>query len=299
METAPWTPAALAAAWRAACLAELDAPKPGNVHRFAAGHGMTVSDFERAAAAAAPFLTASHLPLGRRILEAVAASRTAVGQNANLGIILLCAPLAMAALRGGRLDAGLAAVLKEASLADTADLFAAIRLAAPGGLGASPRHDVHAPPAAPPRVVMCEAAGRDLIARQWCRAGADLFALGLPALAAWRARGWRWPALAPYFAFLAAFPDSHIARKAGTETAEAVRREAALHQRTLWRGPGPEAHLGALLAWDRRLKEAGLNPGTSADLTVATLFLDHLLAGPPPFAPPSNEKADRSIEGGC
>jgi len=258
-----WNSSTLAALYRAACLAELDAPKPGNVHRFADGHGMSVADFERAALASSAPLTAPHLSLGQRIFEAVAASRAAVGQNANLGIILLAAPLAMAALRGGPLDAALAAVLAEADLADTAALFAAIRLAAPGGLGKSARHDVFAPPAVPPRTAMCEAAGRDLIARQWCFAGADLFALGRPALRAWRARGWPYPALAPYFAYLAAFPDSHIQRKHGLAAAEAVRAEAARQQLALWQAPNPAARLDALLAWDRALKAAGLNPGRS------------------------------------
>jgi triphosphoribosyl-dephospho-CoA synthase len=31
-----------------------------------------------------------------------------------------------------------------------------------------------------------------------------------------------------------------------------------------------------LLEWDRALKANGINPGTSADLTVATLFLSDL-----------------------
>jgi triphosphoribosyl-dephospho-CoA synthase len=37
----------------------------------------------------------------------------------------------------------------------------------------------------------------------------------------------------------------------------------------------------AYAAWDRELKARGLNPGTSADLTVATLFVAGLLAATP------------------
>ena len=43
----------IAAAFKWACLAELDAPKPGNVHTFAAGHRMTVDEFISSADAAA------------------------------------------------------------------------------------------------------------------------------------------------------------------------------------------------------------------------------------------------------
>ena len=44
----------IAKAFQDACLSELDALKPGNVHRQADGHGMDVADFEKSAVAAAP-----------------------------------------------------------------------------------------------------------------------------------------------------------------------------------------------------------------------------------------------------
>ena len=50
--TAPLAPDKISAAFLAACRAELDALKPGNVHRHSAGHGMQVAHFERAENAA-------------------------------------------------------------------------------------------------------------------------------------------------------------------------------------------------------------------------------------------------------
>src|SRR5262249_31547453 len=88
---------AIAAAFTAACHDELDARKPANVHVFAAGHRMTASDFVRSAEAAAGPLARSSARVGARILDAVEATLAAVGTNTNLGIILLCAPLAAAA----------------------------------------------------------------------------------------------------------------------------------------------------------------------------------------------------------
>jgi triphosphoribosyl-dephospho-CoA synthase len=42
--------------------------------------------------------------------------------------------------------------------------------------------------------------------------------------------------------------------------------------------PGDEVRNRDLMAFDRSLKARGLNPGTSADLTVATLFAASLQA---------------------
>ena len=78
--------------------------------------------------------------------------------------------------------------------------------------------------------------------------------------------------------FLAAIPDTHIARKFGLATAEAVRREAAAWRDAFAAAPDPEAIAGGLLSWDAALKSRGINPGTSADLTVATLFASSLSA---------------------
>src|SRR5262249_15127147 len=89
----------IAAAFRAACRDELEAPKPGNVHVFADGHRMSAGEFIRSAEAAAGPLTVAGARVGARILAAVQATAAAVDTNTNLGIILLCAPLAAAAER--------------------------------------------------------------------------------------------------------------------------------------------------------------------------------------------------------
>lgn len=244
------------AAFIAACDEELAAPKPGNVHRCADGHRMTVADFERSARAAAPPLCQPDAPLGSRILEAVRATRDAVGQNTNLGIVLLCSPLAMAA----QADGDVRAVIAASTIEDAESVFAAIRLAAPGGLGEADRHDVRNPARVRLPVAMAEAASRDSIARQWTNGFADVLGTGL---AAYREGA----ALAAYLHFLAAFPDSHILRRHRPEVAETVRRDAIAMR---------HADLTALLRWDAELKARGINPGTSADLTVATAFAARL-----------------------
>ncbi|MBV8578380.1 MAG: triphosphoribosyl-dephospho-CoA synthase [Acetobacteraceae bacterium] len=265
----------LEAAFLAACAEELAAPKPGNVHVHADGHGMTVADFLRSAEAAAPALCRAGAALGERIFEAVAATRAAVGQNTNLGIVLLCAPLLVAAEQHPPdLRSAVGRVLDSANIGDAEAVFAAIRLAAPGGLGEAPRHDVRRPATVTLAVAMAEAARRDSIARQWTNGFADVFGLGTDAYAAARRR-WRepeWAALAAYLAFLAAFPDSHVLRKHGPDQADHVRLEAEPVRARVWREREPSRSLPALLEWDRQLKRRRINPGTSADLTVATVL---------------------------
>jgi triphosphoribosyl-dephospho-CoA synthase len=51
-----------------------------------------------------------------------------------------------------------------------------------------------------------------------------------------------------------------------------VREEARPIESSLVESHAPEAMTAPLLAFDLALKTRGLNPGTSADLTVATLF---------------------------
>jgi triphosphoribosyl-dephospho-CoA synthase len=260
----------IAAAFVEACLEELAAPKPGNVHVHAAGHRMTVVDFTRSAEVSAPLLCRAGASLGARIRDAAVATRDAVGQNTNLGILLLCGPLAMAAERGETVISVIAA----SGLDDARAVFEAIRIARPGGLGSVERHDVRQPATVSLPQAMAEAAARDSIARQWTTGFADVFGVGTAAYAAARSR-WAdpsWAALAAYLAFLAAFPDSHIERKHGAVIAAAVRREAERAGAELTACADPRALLPGLLAWDTALKAKGVNPGTSADLTVATAF---------------------------
>jgi triphosphoribosyl-dephospho-CoA synthase len=269
----------VAAAYLDACLAELDALKPGNVHRFAPGHRMEVEDFVRSAEASAAPIAAKGARVGARVRAAVAATLAAVGQNTNLGILLLAAPLAAAAeASDARLRQALACVLKGLDRADATDVFAAIATANPGGLGRASRHDVNAPVVATLREAMAEAADRDRIARQYVTTYEDIFSLGLPALATARQRhsDARWSILRIYLAFFAEIPDTHIARKFDLGVAEAVRREAADWRAAFDAAHDPEGIVAGLLKWDGELKTRGINPGTSADLTVATLFASSL-----------------------
>jgi triphosphoribosyl-dephospho-CoA synthase len=117
------------------------------------------------------------------------------------------------------------------------------------------------------------AADRDRIARQYVTGYSDVFGLGLPAYQEALDRGWdaAWASVSAYLRFMAAFPDTHIAREWGAAVAEQVRLEAGTVETRLKACENPRTAVPMLLSFDKKLKEGGLNPGTSADLTVATL----------------------------
>ena len=68
----------VAQAYKDACLAELSALKPGNVHIFADGHGMVVKDFILSAEASAPVMAQLDIGVGQRIKSAMRATWQAV-----------------------------------------------------------------------------------------------------------------------------------------------------------------------------------------------------------------------------
>jgi triphosphoribosyl-dephospho-CoA synthase len=280
----------LANAFKAACMAELEALKPGNVHIFADGHGMTVQDFIASAEAASAVIAQPDLSLGQRILHSVQATQNAVKNNTNLGIILLCAPLIHAALQPSSptFMQMLKSVLANTTIADAEYTFAAIRLANPAGLGESVQHDVHQTATCTLLAAMQVAANRelatdklsmDMIAQQYTNNYAEIMeslVVYQQALARWQRPAWA--ATAVHLHFMAHFLDSHIVRKYGETIAKLVQNEALEHESEFLKAYNPKNYQTPLLKFDEALKKRGLNPGTSADLTVTTLLMANLLA---------------------
>ena len=292
------------ASYLRACELDVAVRKPGNVSRQSAGHGMQAALFSVSARVSADPLFRAGARVGERIEAAVAATWQAVGCNTNLGIVLLCAPIARAVETHPEADdpaalrIAIAGALADLDVGDAGAAYRAITQARPGGLGSAPAQDVHDLPSVDLRAAMALAADRDSIARPDRDGDAELFELGVTAMAAAAGAaplgGVADPAAPPtpaiaaavqrvYLAFLTGFPDSHIVRKHGAALAHTVMRSAQAWQARALAGASLDAD-PAFAAWDLELKAAGLNPGTSADLTVAVLFVAGLL-GPHP-APP-------------
>lgn len=272
------TAADVASAAQLACLLEVSAPKPGNVAPGAPFHDTRYEDFLASAAAIGPVLAAAgERPLGATIRAAVEATARWTRANTNLGIVLLLAPLARAALAdgGGTLRERLARVLAATTVADAADAYAAIRLAHPAGLGRAEAQDVANEPTVPLREAMALAAGWDGIAREYATDFATTFEIGAPALERARRDGLAWSdaVVETYLTLLAAAPDTHIARKLGPAAAADVSAAAreALQAGGVRTGTGRDAI--ARLDHDLRDAHNARNPGTTADLTTASLHV--------------------------
>jgi triphosphoribosyl-dephospho-CoA synthase len=277
------SPAEVAAAGQLSCLLEVSAPKPGNVSPERHFHDTRYEDFLASAIAIGPALAgAATQPLGATIRRGVEDTLRWTRSNTNLGIVLLLAPLARAALgQGGRLRERLSRVLAETTVSDAAEVYAAIRRARPGGLGRSPAEDVAEPPTVTLREAMRLAAERDAIAREYVTDFALTFEIGVPALLAARRQGLPWTdaAVEAYLTLLEAAPDTHIARKLGAAEAEMVSRWA----REVRAAGGTRSPAGqkALAQLDVELRDPRnrRNPGTTADLTCAALFVVILEGG--------------------
>ena len=275
-----------------ACLLEVCAPKPGNVNRQHDFADSRFEDFLLSALAIGPALEkAGRAGIGQTILRATRDTRRLVGTNTNLGIILLLAPLAKAclinqdgqAIQLEKVRQALGELLGNLTVEDAKKAYAAIRLAHPGGLGWSTQADVAQPPAITLFQAMLLAQERDAVAREYVTNFAITFTTGYPSLRDARKSGAElsMAIVQAYLSILRQVPDTLIARKRDIDVANQVSRWAA--QVLDAGGVFTEQGLQALATLDQRLRDEAhtLNPGTTADLTTASLFL-YLLEQPAP-----------------
>ena len=263
-----------------ACRFDVMALKPGNVSIALPGHDMVAEQFLAAARVSGPALV-NGKTLGDSILAATKASVNVAGCNTNLGIVLLAAPLIHAglAMRAQKkhtacLRDALVSVLDQTTVADAQQVYEAIIIAEPGGLGRSDVHDVADTPEISLRETMAYAAVRDRIAHQYATNFVDVMTLGVPIFQHF-VRRWgsiSWTCVAVYLSFLSAFNDTHIERKFGAELASEVSRDAMALERGFKACENPAQFASSLTIFDAELKRGGVNPGTSADLTVASLL---------------------------
>jgi triphosphoribosyl-dephospho-CoA synthase len=254
---------------QAACILDVATYKPGNVSLISPFPDMTAKDMLLSAAAIAPVLEQARFRrVGLTILDCIQATRRVTNVNTNLGIVLLLAPLASVTPDPDLRD-GLERVLTGLDVADARSTYEAIRLANPGGLGKVAEQDVWSVPTISLREVMGLAADRDLVARQYVNNFKQVFEnvesiredLKQPQASLGRI------VTRSFLRILSKNPDSLVIRKFGRETAEELSQRAGrIVSLSAMEFDKAVLNLDAAM-WGR------FNPGTTADLVVASLFV--------------------------
>ena len=267
-----------------ACLLEVSASKPGNVHRGADFEDVGMVDFLVSGVALGHAIDVGDRSFGATVLDAVDRTKIVAGTNTNLGIVLLLVPLAGLYTNWIRDPAqsefnpsGMSRWLQSLTPQDCADVFQAINNANPGGLGSSDQMDVRHGVSADGCLLeaMRLAKDRDRIAAEYTDGFRLAFDRVSPLIVSVRDR---FETLSQAIVFahvslMAEFPDSLIARKCGEEIAlqssvQARRAVDALDE-------SPEQFWSAASDLDFWLRSDGhrRNPGTTADLIAAGLFI--------------------------
>ena len=167
-------------------------------------------------------------------------------------------------------------LIKNQNIKKSIPIFKAITLTSPGGLGFSKKYDVNEDPNTNLYKAMEFAKKKDLIAKQYCNGFKDIYNTGIPAYKKFYNKWGKvnWALSGVYLTFLKKFNDSHIVRNKGKKIAINVRKEAQKYYFYLKRNKNLTKIKKKLLFFDKKLKSKRINPGTTADLTVATLLFE-------------------------
>ncbi len=255
---------------RWACVLEATAPKVGNVYPGRSFDDLSYIDFVNAAEIACCQLTVDAQPMSQCILNAVQQTANEVGNNVNLGILLLLGPLVAANCSDLQSwSHAIAFVLGSLDENDGQNIFRAIAAASPGGLGETESNDVRST-TGPVNIIeaMAQATDRDRVAKQYATGFADLIENVVPVVeTAISETGDVLTGIGiAHLRLLALEPDSLIARKCGVDFALEVRDRAA------------QINIddsAAVERFDQWLRKDGhrRNPGTTADLIAASLYV--------------------------
>ncbi|WP_135852764.1 triphosphoribosyl-dephospho-CoA synthase [Halorussus salinus] len=253
-------------------------PKPGNVDRQRDFSDLRFEHFLAGAVGAGPGLRAAQagVPVGEAFEEAVSGMSQQEGGNTQFGALLLLVPLVRAAADGDLTPEGATRVVEDTTVEDAANFYRAFEHAdvfvddpPEDAEELDVRRGSDAIPAVEERgvtlyEVLALGDDEDDVAAEWTGGfertfwAADRLA-ELSGSAPASAIGAR-----VYLELLGREPDTLVAKQHGAKTAESVRVRA---QEAL------EGGSEVIEAFADSLVEDGVNPGTTADLTAAGLFV--------------------------
>ena len=274
-------------------------PKPGNVHRTRNYDDMVFQDFvisavvigdtmEEVAKQSKEIDDLSKAELGKYILQAVNETNKWIRTNTNLGIMMMCIPIAAAAAISDNFDEiqdNVGRLMDATTVDDAVNLYDAINVADAGGMGDQEEFDVKSEKAKDELRannqtmfdVLEISAGWDRLADELTNKMPVCFEIGYPTFShAWQSYDdvdvINKASVLTFMTILSQIPDTLISRKYGNEMAESVSKKAE----ELLAFKEDDSFVEKLLEFDDYLYGNKLNPGTTADLTAASIFLSYL-----------------------
>ena len=274
-------------------------PKPGNVHRTRNYDDMVFQDFvisaavigntmEEVAQQSKEIDDLSNAELGKFILQAVNETNKWIETNTNLGIMMMCIPIAASAAISNdfeEIQENVGRLMDATTVEDAVNLYDAINVADAGGMGDQEEFDVMSEKAKDELRannqtmydVLKISAGWDRLANELTSKMPVCFEIGYPTFSNF----WKScddvdvinkATVLTFMTILSQIPDTLISRKYGDEVAESVSQKAG----EILKFKDDDSFVEKLLEFDDYLYESKLNPGTTADLTAASIFLSYL-----------------------
>ena len=292
-----------------AILLEASANKPGNVNRTGCFGNTRYEHFLASAVAAEPYfewaagrgvevsqgeILVSDVGLGRIIRDCVVnINGWQRGGNTLLGTVILLSPIAVAAgmtptkeehvLEIPKLRENLKFVVESTTPEDAVDVYKAIKIANPSGLGKAPEFNVNDPNSInlirKEKISLYDtfmiASEYDTICSEWVKNYPITFDAAYPCLIEQirKTDDLNMAIIHTFLKILAGYPDTLIARKIGIKKT----REVSATAKEVLKLGGLETSKGRkrLREFDHELRKSSnlLNPGTTADIIAATLAL--------------------------
>ncbi|MDR2624062.1 MAG: triphosphoribosyl-dephospho-CoA synthase [Methanobrevibacter sp.] len=274
-------------------------PKPGNVHRTRDFHDMVFEDFlisgvvigDSVKEVATQILnldptTNKESFLGKYILKAVEETDKWIANNTNLGIIMMLIPIAASGAISDNvteLQENLSLLMENTNPFDAIDLYKAIEIAKAGGMGSRNEFDVTSTNSQEEIVnknqsmydVLKISASWDSLANELTSKMMITFNIGFKTFHNFKKTySINTSTVLTFLTILANVPDTLISRKYGEHKAKEVSKlakELLNHDNY-----SSSTFQSKLIEFDDFLFENRLNPGTTADLTAASIMVSYL-----------------------
>ena len=266
-------------------------PKPGNVHRTRDYDDMVFEDFVISGIVigdtireACSDVDVENPLLGKYILQAVAETDRWIKNNTNLGIVMMTTPIAVAAAISDNFDEirqNVVKLMANTSVDDACDLYDAINIADAGGMGDQDEYDVASDNAKQELRdnnqtmydVLKISAPWDMLAREMTSDMPAVFELGYPTYHELKEKkSLNDACVLTFLTILSQVPDTLISRKYGSDEALKI----SMMTRDLLKLKDSDDFSERLQEFDDYLYDNGYNPGTTADLTAASIFVSNL-----------------------